>query len=317
MDNKSNPQINEGTILDSNRAPMTPPAPAAQPQRPAAQSQPQNKPAVKVQHKNSVAGQAIGAGVGAVMGAGAAAVLTGMKSDDGLHYEHVEDEPEVTVEQVHDDVPVPVAVEEPAYYGNVPLAHGVSDNMSFAQAFSAARAEVGSGGVFHWHGQSYNTFTADEWNSMSHDQQMAFGQAAVGTGPAPSYSAPDHQYAQNTATHENNVHQTAHTTQTNTGDDGDGELEVLGVVHDEDTGFNTAILMMDGTEVAVVDVDGDMRFDLCAIDVNGDGEYQEGEIFDVPDETLTVASLGGFTDGTSTDSLAQNDEIDYTNDATI
>ncbi len=38
----------------------------------------------------------------------------------------------------------------------------VNDNMSFAEAFAAARAELGPGGVFEWHGQLYGTFYATE-----------------------------------------------------------------------------------------------------------------------------------------------------------
>ncbi len=34
--------------------------------------------------------------------------------------------------------------------------------MSFSEAFSNARQELGAGGVFSWNGQSYNTFYAEE-----------------------------------------------------------------------------------------------------------------------------------------------------------
>lgn len=38
----------------------------------------------------------------------------------------------------------------------------VNDNMSFNEAFAAAREEVGAGGVFAWHGEYYNTFYEEE-----------------------------------------------------------------------------------------------------------------------------------------------------------
>jgi hypothetical protein len=38
----------------------------------------------------------------------------------------------------------------------------VDDKMSFTDAFSSAREELGAGGVFAWHGQYYNTFYAEE-----------------------------------------------------------------------------------------------------------------------------------------------------------
>lgn len=47
------------------------------------------------------------------------------------------------------------------------VATGVDDSMSFSQAFAAARHEVGPGGLFVWHGNTYGTYYANEWNAMS------------------------------------------------------------------------------------------------------------------------------------------------------
>lgn len=57
---------------------------------------------------------------------------------------------------------------------NVPMATCVDDGMTFSQAFSAARLEVGPGGVFEWHGKLYGTFTADEWAKMTAEQRHDF-----------------------------------------------------------------------------------------------------------------------------------------------
>ena len=56
------------------------------------------------------------------------------------------------------------------------VATDVNDSMSFSQAFAAARHEVGPGGLFVWHGNTYGTYYANEWNAMSpeeHDQYWA------------------------------------------------------------------------------------------------------------------------------------------------
>jgi len=45
------------------------------------------------------------------------------------------------------------------------------DDMSFDDAFAAARAEVGPGNAFEWRGGLYGTFLADEWNEMSDDEK--------------------------------------------------------------------------------------------------------------------------------------------------
>lgn len=52
----------------------------------------------------------------------------------------------------------------------------VQQDISFKEAFFAAREEVGPGGVFHWHGGIYNTYTAEEWNAMSDQQKHNFAQ---------------------------------------------------------------------------------------------------------------------------------------------
>jgi len=42
----------------------------------------------------------------------------------------------------------------------------VNQEGTFKEAFDAARAQVGPGGIFEWHGQWYNTYTAEEWTGM-------------------------------------------------------------------------------------------------------------------------------------------------------
>ncbi len=52
--------------------------------------------------------------------------------------------------------------------------HDMGDHLSFGDAFAAARAEVGPGGVFYWHGGLYNTYTEAEWNAMSAEAKADF-----------------------------------------------------------------------------------------------------------------------------------------------
>ena len=69
--------------------------------------------------------------------------------------------------QRNDDVTV-VNPEEGIRVGSV------NDGMSFAKAFEAARAEVGPGGVFTWHGNIYNTYTVDEWEALTDSEKLRF-----------------------------------------------------------------------------------------------------------------------------------------------
>jgi hypothetical protein len=43
----------------------------------------------------------------------------------------------------------------------------VKQEVPFKEAFDTARAQVGPGGIFEWHGQWYNTYTAEEWTGMT------------------------------------------------------------------------------------------------------------------------------------------------------
>ena len=56
------------------------------------------------------------------------------------------------------------------------LEASVGESQSFREAFQAARAEVGAGGVFRWHGNIYNTYTVEEWNAMSTEEKNLFAQ---------------------------------------------------------------------------------------------------------------------------------------------
>ena len=57
---------------------------------------------------------------------------------------------------------------------DVLIATAPSDDMDFETAFNIARAEVGPGGVFEWHGKSYNTFYEEEWNALSDNSKETF-----------------------------------------------------------------------------------------------------------------------------------------------
>jgi hypothetical protein len=51
---------------------------------------------------------------------------------------------------------------------------GITSNMTFGQAFAHARAELGRGAVFAWHGKLYNTFFKEEWLAMSIEERQEF-----------------------------------------------------------------------------------------------------------------------------------------------
>lgn len=70
------------------------------------------------------------------------------------------------------------------------VATGVHDSMSFADAYAAARQEVGSGGVFAWHGDVFNTYNTAEWAQLTPEMKDAFYDAVPEHLAVPDYTPP-------------------------------------------------------------------------------------------------------------------------------
>lgn len=91
------------------------------------------------------------------------------------------------------------------------IAGTVNNSMNFSQAYEQARKEVGSGGVFAWHGQLFNTFSAAEWNSMSDTEKQNYFNDINTDAIDLSYDAPDYsaatptQQAAKTKTDDNSI----------------------------------------------------------------------------------------------------------------
>lgn len=268
----------------------------------------------------------VGAGAGLLIG-GVTTVLMGMKADDHKEDNHKD---ELTHPEWVDD--------------KIPVATTVNDDMSFGQAFAAAREEVGPGGCFEWRGQLYGTYTADEWNHMS-DAEKAEYASHFSWNQIDSSSSQVHHNQQNLAQnndddipvvsvdHENKPslaqNDETHTEEGHTPDNGgeevvavvdpagtvppEPEIEIIGVIHDDETGANIGGMLVDNQEVVLIDVDNDITFDYMVVDANADGIIQENEIVDISGQNLTVNDLGGFTnpaDGMLTNDSTSNFDDD-------
>lgn len=81
-----------------------------------------------------------------------------------------------------DSTPTPVRYHTPSAVQNgtitpsenIAIAGQVEEQMTFGQAYAAAREETGPGGIFSWHGQVYNTYTVEEWQGLSLGQRQEF-----------------------------------------------------------------------------------------------------------------------------------------------
>lgn len=194
-----------------------------------------------------------------------------------------------------------------------------NDDMSFGDAFAAARAEVGPGGVFYWHGGIYNTYTAEEWNAMTEAERNEFANSVKPEIPASRISTStetkhnavtqndhinnsnnqDEEENHNNRQANNNSHQDEEQNQNNNQtnnnvrqisqsdvEEGFG-VDGAHIVSTERTGEGHIAVAydMDGDgqpDIAVVDVDDSE--DLSAMDIVMD---REGNIFSVGDLSST------------------------------
>ena len=204
----------------------------------------------------------------------------------------------------------------------------VDDNASFSQAFADARAQVGPGGVFEWHGRVYGTYYKAEWDNMTAEQKHVY-QASIDYKDVisdESMAQHHNDMAQHNATHhESNVHHTSYhhqetTAKPETVNDSqdvsseDVDVQVLEVGQTDLNGDgipeNAAVLEVNGHEVLIVDIDQDGIADAALCDVDNDGQV---EIADLSGENMAMPeqSAGDVY-------MAQADNApDYMNDANV
>ncbi len=314
---------NDATQFDGN-ATVQPQSASATSTNAPTKAQTQAKPSTD---KATIA-KRVGLGVaGAAAGVGAAAVISHYADDDA---------PEAIAQvDVDSETPVEAEVivdEAPEVEVDVNVAPVASDDMTFAEAFSAARQAQGPGGTFEWHGQVYGTYTEDEWARIQAQQagqsapQGHYASQPAQTQPAPHAQAP--QQPQPQPQQEVAVDDDIHVVETEPDTPAasshspfamseDSEVEVIGVMHNDELDTNVASITVDGQEAILVDIDGDMQFDYIQADFNGDGMIASNEISAIDDQGLTVADLGGFSDATpdlGISDIATVDDIDNPSD---
>lgn len=285
---------------------------------------------------------AVGMGAGIILGSTTSFVMTKAAAADGtVEGQEAGDDAQMSAESWTD--------------GNVPVAEGVSDEMTFGEAFAAARDEVGSGGAFEWHGNVYSTYTAEEWDGMSEEERDEYydhfnwsaqasddsegtrdsseetglagedtpvsgaetaAEAAAETGTEAGITAdevsveevpvnevpvedaaidgtPAVEASVEASVEETPVveHLVAESSVEVDVVESNPEVEVLGVMHDEETGSNVAGMMVDDQEVVLIDVDGNDTADYMAVDLNGDGQITDDEIADISDEHIEISQF--------------------------
>lgn len=185
----------------------------------------------------------------------------------------------------------------------VEMAESVNDDMSFGEAFAAAREEVGPGGVFEWHGNLYNTYTAAEWEAMSDEGRQEFANSV---------------YSVQSNDADGDDEQESATGETATEETGDEEVgvqihEVGTVTTEEGEILNVAIASVDGHDAALVDTDNDGYVDGVLVDANDDGVIENNEVIETPDSDINMSELSLIAE--SPEDTIYDGTPDYTNDA--
>ena len=212
-----------------------------------------------------------------------------------------------------EETPEQTAEEAQATEGGVHVAV-THDEMSFGEAFAAARAEVGPGGVFYWHGGIYNTYTADEWNSMTPDQKHEFAQQVQPEIDANHVSTPTDAQpdvaVHTVASNDDDVHVASN--QTVEASDSDADVHIVGYGE------------VDGHLAVGLDTDNDGQADVAIIDVDDSGGLSDPDV--VVDSNGNMATYGEIVNTPAPDmnmtASMENPDVaqdmpDYMNDAFI
>lgn len=290
MDSKFNPEdtqffSNEASTAASSQAPSSTEVNSSN------NEEPQKAEAKKADAKKTSKWGVIADGVaaGLVIGAVAATGISAKAQDNNV--EETEDGEESPTN--HSEVlSNPDLVD-----GDISVATSVSDDMSFAEAFAAARAEVGAGGVFEWHGTLYGTYTQSEWAHMTPqeraDYQDHFNWNHIDTTTDPNA----HHYALNDPQPQPEPQPEPDPEPSPVPEPGpepepEPNVEIIGIYTDDETGYTYGHMTIDEVNTLVVDIDGDQTFDVMIADTNMNGEFDENDYMDnIQDVQMTVSDL--------------------------
>ena len=195
----------------------------------------------------------------------------------------------------------------------------VDDNLSFGEAFAQAREEVGPGGVFHWHGGIYNTYTFSEWNAMTVEQKHDFAQQVKPEVGVDEISTPTDANTHVVVEHHVYHHQDSspakdvlqveetpeqvHVVDQQTTDTDDSDVHIVGYTE------------IQGHVTVGLDMDGDGQADVAIIDVDDNQEVSNPDL--VVDRSGNYATIGEIVNGVDPNMDASNEAPEFMDDTSV
>lgn len=156
--------------------------------------------------------------------------------------------------------------------GNLTVADSVTDDMTFAEAFAAARTEAGPGSVFTWRGNVYSTYTEAEWNAMTAEEQADYAGHFNWEGADRVYNGSIEE-----------------TEEIVTIDD-EPAVKTIAMGHDDKSGADFAVMNIEGHDAVLIDADADGTMDYAAADLNEDGQITAEEVMDLHQAGMEIST---------------------------
>lgn len=259
----------------------------------------------------------LGAATGILMGAGALYATDAMAAGTT----------EPTDEQPAEDANA-AETAKTAEAPSMPVAKNVPTD-SFEHAFAEARAQVGPGGLFEWHGGIYNTYTKEEWDALNEDDKLAFASNVHPQYPVHRIETihitekePD-IHIDKLEIHEHNyvLNETKEQPQEQPQEPKDDDVHVVTYVSTDnvkvnDTEFSVDNYVVDGHNAAVVNFHDDGKNDIVIVDKNDNLKIDDGEAMDTVTEQLLDADLNPLHDPNLGNLMADSSTPDAAPDVT-
>ena len=185
----------------------------------------------------------------------------------------------------------------------------VSEDLSFKEAFDLARSEVGAGGVFHWHGNTYSTYNDSEWNALSDADKTQYaelvrpeitseeiGQAVI-TDPTSEVAEAAHPEQQPQEVHiHHHYHQAPQTAATGTAasQEAHSSANYAQASSQPQTGNEDVQVVasgtVDGHQAVAIDLTGNGEPDIMIVDTNDNEKLDDHDL--VVDRKGNMATVG-------------------------